>query len=80
MDHERFAERAARRLEKVADRLEEEYRQYGAEGDGVMARARELRVAAHLVRAESEVVSMSEGEAPEDHMSSLGHEPLAAQA
>lgn len=80
MEHERFAERAARRLEMVADRLEEERRQYGAEGDGVMARARELRVAAHLVRAESEVVSRSEGEAPEDPMTSLGHLPLEAQA
>lgn len=74
MEHERFAERAARRLEMVADRLD------GAEGDGVMARAGELRVAAHLVRAESEVVSRSEGEAPEDPMTSLGHEPLEAQA
>ena len=76
MDHERFAERAARRLELVADRLEEERRQYGADGD-VLARAKELRVAAHLVRAESEVVSRSEGEDP---MTSLGHEPLEAQA
>lgn len=80
MDHERFAERAARRLEMVADRLEEERRQTGAEGDDVTARAKELRVAAHLVRAESEVVSRSEGKAPEDHMTSLGHEPLEAQA
>jgi hypothetical protein len=76
MDHERFAERAAKRLELVADRLEEERRQYGTDA---MVRAKELRVAAHLVRAESEVVSRSEGEAPEDPMTSLGYEPLEAQ-
>ena len=79
MDHERFAERAVRRLEMVADRLEEECRQYGADGD-VLPRAKELRVAAHLVRAESELVSRSENETPEDPMTSLGHEPLEAQA
>jgi VIT1/CCC1 family predicted Fe2+/Mn2+ transporter len=79
VDHERFAERAARRLEMVADRLEEERRQYGTEGDDATTRAKELRVAAHLVRAESEVVSRSEGESPEDPMTSLGHEPLEAQ-
>jgi hypothetical protein len=79
VDHERFAERAAKRLELVADRLEgEERREYGAVGD-VLARAKELRVAAHLVRAESEVVSRSESESPEDPMTSLGHEPLEAQ-
>ena len=76
MDHERFAERAAKRLELVADRLEEERRQYGTDAT---VRAKELRVAAHLVRAESEVVSRSEGESPEDPMTSLGHEPLEAQ-
>ncbi|HJQ30459.1 MAG TPA: hypothetical protein VJ827_14055 [Rubrobacter sp.] len=76
MDHERFAERAAKRLELVADRLEEERRQYGTDA---VVRAKELRVAAHLVRAESEVVSRSEGESPEDPMTSLGHEPLEAQ-
>lgn len=76
MYHERFAERAAKRLELVADRLEEERRQYGTDA---MVRAKELRVAAHLVRAESEVVSRSEGESPEDPITSLGHEPLEAQ-
>ncbi|HET7273443.1 MAG TPA: hypothetical protein VFI90_20410 [Rubrobacter sp.] len=79
MDHQRFAERTARRLELVADRLEGEHREYGDDAE-VLARAKELRVAAHLVRAESEVVSRSEGEAPEDPMTNLGHEPLEAQA
>ena len=79
MDHERFAERAVRRLEMVADRLEDEHRKYRADGD-VLARARELRVAAHLVRAESKVVSRSEDETLEDSMTSFGYEPLEAQA
>lgn len=44
-----FAERAARRLESVADRLEKESGRL--EGDGAaLARAQELRVAAFLVR------------------------------
>jgi hypothetical protein len=78
VDHERFAERAAKRLELVAGRLEDEHRQQEADGE-VLARAKELRVAAHLVRAESVATSRSEDEAPEDPIASLGREPLEAQ-
>jgi hypothetical protein len=51
MLHTEFAERAARRIEAVAERLEEEGR--WLELDTVSARTNELRVAAHLVRNEA---------------------------
>ncbi len=54
---EEFAERAARRLETVADRLEEESRRLGVDGEKTQARARELRVAAFMVRDEARVVA-----------------------
>jgi hypothetical protein len=56
--HTEFAERAARRLEAVADRLEEEGRWLKL--DTVSARAKELRVAAHLVRNEALAVTLAE--------------------
>jgi hypothetical protein len=56
--HTEFAERAARRLEAVADRLEEEGRWLKL--DTVSARAKELRVAAHLVRNEALAVTQAE--------------------
>jgi hypothetical protein len=58
MLHTDFAERAARRLEGVADRLEEEGRWLKL--DTVSARAKELRVAAHLVRNEAAAVTQEE--------------------
>ncbi len=50
-----FAQRAARRLEAVANRLEEESR-LGAD-DKTLARAQELRMAALMVRDEAEAVT-----------------------
>ena len=61
MRHEEFAERAAERLEAVADRLEEEGRRLGIHG-AVSARAGEMRLAALLTREEAEAVTRAEGE------------------
>ena len=58
MSHTEFAERAARRLEVVADRLDEEGGRLNR--DTVSARAKELRVAAHLVRNEAVAVTQEE--------------------
>ena len=57
MRQDEFAERAARRLETVADRLEEESRRLGVENGETLARAQELRVAAFMVRDEAEVMA-----------------------
>ncbi|HEX2182078.1 MAG TPA: hypothetical protein VHH10_07310 [Rubrobacteraceae bacterium] len=62
MRHEEFAEQAARRLEAVADRLEEEGRRLGVHG-AVSARAGEMRLAALLTREEAEAVTRAEREA-----------------
>jgi hypothetical protein len=59
--HERFAERAGRRLEAVADRLEGEG--IDSEASKTKARAQEMRVAAHLVRDEAVAVAREEREA-----------------
>ena len=53
---EEFAERLARRLESMADRLEEESRRLGVDGR-TLARAQELRVAAFIVREEAELMA-----------------------
>ena len=58
MLHAESAERAARRLEVVADRLDEKGRRLNR--DTVSARADELRVAAHLVRNEAVAVTQEE--------------------
>ncbi len=58
MRHEEFAERLAGRLESVAAALEEEERRIGR--GSVSARANEMRVAAHMVRDASEVVTRAE--------------------
>jgi hypothetical protein len=55
MLQDEFSQRAARRLEAVANRLEEESR-LGADGE-TLARAQELRVAAFMVRDEAEAVT-----------------------
>ncbi len=58
---EEFAEHAARRLEAVADRLEQESRGLGVvDGGATLARAQELRVAAFMVRDEAKVASRRE--------------------
>ena len=60
-DKEEFAEHAARRLEAVADRLEQESRGLGVvDGGATLARAQELRVAAFMVRDEAKVASRRE--------------------
>ena len=58
MLHTEFAERAARRLVAVAERLDEDGRRLNLET--VSARADELRVAAHLVRNEAAAVTQEE--------------------
>ena len=66
MTHERFAERAGRRLEAVAARLEGESKRLGIDGEAskTKARAQEMRVAALLVRDEAVAVAREEREAP----------------
>ena len=68
MKHEEFAERAGRRLETVADRLEGEGRRLGIDGEAskITARAQELRVAALLVREEATAVNRAEEELSAD--------------
>ena len=61
MKHEEFAERAAKRLLDMADRLEEEGRRLGVNGK-VSARAKEMRVAAFMVRGEAEAITRAENE------------------
>jgi hypothetical protein len=66
VNHEDFAERAERRLEEVADRLEGECRRLGIGGEAskTKARAQELRVAALLVREEAPAVGCEEEREP----------------
>jgi hypothetical protein len=68
MKHEKFAERAGRRLEKIADRLEgvvdelEMDTSASSEALVTAARAQELRVAAQVVREEAAAVGREEQE------------------
>jgi hypothetical protein len=64
--HEEFAERAGRRLEAVAERLEDDTRRLGINGEAskTKARAQELRVAALLVREEGAAVAHEEEREP----------------
>ena len=81
MNHEQFARRAARRLEAVADRTEEDVRRLGIDGEvsGTRTRAQEMRVAAFLVREEA--LAVSEAEAPAGSPEALTEAPpLEAQA
>jgi hypothetical protein len=66
MKHESFAERAGRRLEDVADRLEDDTRSLRMDGEAskTKARAQELRVGALLVREEAAAVSREEEREP----------------
>ena len=68
MKHEAFAERAGRRLEAVADRLEDDTHSLGMDGEAskTTARAQELRVAALLVRDEAVAVAREERETPKE--------------
>ena len=60
MKHEEFAERAERRLEAVADRLEGEGRRSGTEARAAIARAQNLGGAAWVVGEETNAVSKPE--------------------
>jgi hypothetical protein len=64
MKYEQFAERAGRRLEAVADRLEGDAGRLGINGEAskTTARAQELRVAALLIRDEATAVGREERE------------------
>jgi hypothetical protein len=64
--HERFAERAGRRLEAVADRPECEAKGFPIDSGAheTAARAQEMRVAALLVREEAAAVAREEQELP----------------
>lgn len=70
MRHEDFAERAGRRLQATADRLEGEGRTLGIDGgvSKIAARARELRVAALLVHEEAAAVGREEREVPREQI------------
>jgi hypothetical protein len=78
VDHEEFAARTQRRLEAVADRLEDEGGRLGIGGEAAKttARAKELRVAALLVREEATAVSR-EGRSPTEEIAA--NPPLEAQ-
>ena len=82
MNHEEFARRAARRLEAVADRTEEEARRLGIDGEASATRARayEMRVAAYLVREEAVAVSEAEAPATGSPEALVESPPLEAQA
>ena len=79
MNYEEFAVRAQRRLEAVADRLEGEGRRLGIDGEASKptARAKELRVAALLVREEATLVSREGRGAPTEKIAA--NPPLEAQ-
>jgi hypothetical protein len=66
MKHEAFAERAGRRLEALADRLEHDARglRIDDEASKTTARAQEMRVAALLVREEAVAVARQERGGP----------------
>jgi hypothetical protein len=82
VNHEEFAHRAAGRLEEVADRTEENACTLGIDGEapGTRARAREMRVAAFLVREEAQAVSEEESPAPGSPEALAEWPPLEAQA
>ena len=86
MHHERFAERAARRLESEANALEYQGRSLRMDGkiSGIPMRARELRLAAYLVREEAEAASNAEVTSGQtlsaDTLGPVDEPPLEAQA
>jgi hypothetical protein len=82
MKHEEFAQQAARRLEAVANRTEDETRRLRIDGEasGTKARAQEMRVAAFLVREEALAVSEAEVPAAGSPKALAEAPPLEAQA
>jgi hypothetical protein len=67
--HEEFAERAGRRLERMAARLQSEAKRPAIDGElskTTTARTQELKAAALLVREEAVVVGREERETPEE--------------
>ena len=81
MRHEEFAIRAEERLRTAADRLEGDARELGIHGGASkpQARARELRVAALLVREEATAVTRSEDVPVGTKSDPAGAPPLRAQ-
>ena len=91
MKHEKFAERAGRRLEKIADRLEDVVDELEMDASAssealvTAARARELRVAAQVVREEATAVVRKEQESQPESASEpptekiVENPPLEAQ-
>ena len=91
MKHEKFAERAGRRLENIADRLEgvvdelEMDTNASSEALVTAARAQELRVAAQMVREEAAAVGRKEQESQPESVSEpptekiVENPPLEAQ-
>ncbi len=78
MQHEKFAKRAAERLDAEADRLEE--KSQWMKLDVTAARANELRVAAHMVRDMAKALTRAENEPPsEDSVVVAKNPPLEAQ-
>jgi hypothetical protein len=79
MQHEKFAKRAAERLEAEAGRLEE--KSQCMKLDVTAARANELRVAAHMVRDMAKAVTRAENKpSSEDPVGVAENPPLEAQA
>ena len=91
MKHEKFAQRAGRRLEKIADRLEGAVHELGMDTNAsseslvTAARAQELRVAAQVVREEAAAVIRKEQESQPESASEpptekiVENPPLEAQ-
>ena len=79
--HAEFAERAARRLEAVADRTEDDARRLGIDDEAskTTARAQEMRVAAFLLLEEALAVSKAEEPAAGELAALAEAPPLEAQ-
>ncbi len=78
MQHEKFAKRAAERLEAEADRLEEKGQWMKLDITG--ARANELRVAAHIVREMAKALTRAENKPSSEDPVVAVNPPLEAQA
>jgi hypothetical protein len=73
MRHDRFAERAAERLEAVAAAIEDEDRH--ARGATVSVRANEMRVAAFMIKDMAEALRREENRLVEDVTTRPGRAP-----
>jgi len=78
MQHEKFAKRVAERLEAGADRLEENSQ--WMKRDVTAARAKELRVAAHMVQDMARAVRRAENGPSSEDPVMVANPPLQAQA